>query len=197
MEISDIERIAKETHVHFVDTMWERFGWTSHPGYCKVIARPFLIHGALTVPLPDQTHIIYISTSFTYNKETTVVDTTCHESAHYLHIFGRKEVERRGVDNIPSRNIHLDEIVANLGSVIYLNDLFGQERARKFGGEEPSYTTLVAYDIFEGDKSLLTKIANLDMVKAKKLILPHLKRPLYDRSYANVKSRKSSPFAQH
>ncbi len=44
--------------------------------------------------------------------------------------------------------------------------------------KKSDYSQLLAHDIFESDRALLTKITSLDMRQARQLILPHLKRPL-------------------
>lgn len=172
MEVSEIEKIARETHVHFVDAMWERFGLSENPGYCLVTAKPMFSSGGFFYGCPDN---IWMN-DLLLDNETDIVDTACHESSHFLHPFSRKMYGDNSKK--PARDQFLSEVVAHLGTMVYLGLNYGSERINNYLGERPYNESLIAHDVFEGDRNLLTRLANVDMVKAKKLILPHLKRPL-------------------
>jgi len=134
--------------------------------------RPFLISGAFAFKRNE----IYIQERV---NPDIAFDTLYHESAHYLHSqhphFIRMKTEE---------SQYLKEIAAELGSLTYIRLNESEKRVVKFmDAGKGNHSTLVAWDILQAPKPLLTLkdiILSRNMKEAKKHFMHYLKRGLYD-----------------
>ena len=106
--------------------------------------------------------------------------TTWHESSHFLHPFWRQN--RQKLKDTPQRNYRLNEIVAELGSLIFLDENYGlsSENIRKYlaGGRKSrkfNEGELTALVIAKRNKDLFGKIVNDDMNNVRRILTPYRK----------------------
>lgn len=173
IKIEERKNLADIAHKNFVDRMWSKFGLISHPGYCLVQIMPLIsLEGFSYKPQES----IFLNDILSTQSE--IRNETYHGSAHFLDPFIR-ELHKRGVEP-SSGDVLLHETLANLATMVYLDLSEGNEVAKalpSYNGK-PTYSSLLALDIFEENKDLLSELAYMSMRKAKKIILPHLKRRL-------------------
>ena len=158
-------------HREFVDKMFPHFGLTVKPEYALVAVRPLLSDGGWGI---DEKGKPIIKVNDILNAEESRF-TIYHESSHHLHPQARKWQR-----NVSEENRTLGEIIAHLGSLVFLQTYNkGDELEKYISSGEGTYGFLLAHDIFRGDKSILAKIANMNMRDAEKLFGKHLQRPIY------------------
>lgn len=174
----DRASIAELFHRQFVDEMWPRFGLTAHPGYALIEILPLFAEGFNDKPVPT----IFLADHLTAYQ---IKNLTYHGSGHFLDPFRRK-LWKKYRKEISKSDYFFGEIVANLATRIYLSFSEGNEAAVQpalyetslESREEPCYCEMLSLDLFESDKSILEKLANIGPKEARKLILPHLKQRL-------------------
>ena len=113
--------IALEIHRDFIDKMYPLFGLDKHPEYCVIEIKPLISLGGIIYGKLDRPDRIIMNDSYLHWQE--VRNTSCHESAHILHPFARREYERTKRRS-NKRNCFLGEIVAHLGSLVYLEKIY-------------------------------------------------------------------------
>lgn len=173
IRIEERKNIAERVHKNFVNAMWQKFGLTSHPGYCLVKIVPLLSLGGFSYA-PEE-NILLNDLLYTLSE---IRNETYHETAHFLDPFNRDQYKRRVEPS--SGDILLHETLANLATMVYLDLSEGNETAKAFPSYNgrPTYSSLLALDIFEKNKDILSELAYMSMRKARKIILPYLRRPL-------------------
>ena len=169
------QMVAEEEHRKFVDSMYPRFGLKNHPGYCE-IKRPLFNPGCL-VETDDGQIKMFLNDDI---EEDAFKYTTWHESSHFLHPFWRQN--RQKLKDTPQRNYRLNEIVAELGSLIFLDENYGlsSENIRKYlaGGRKSrkfNEGELTALVIAKRNKDLFGKIVNDDMNNVRRILTPYRK----------------------
>ncbi len=171
--ILERKNIAEIFHKKFVDVMWQKFKLSSHPGYCLVKFVPLFSLGGFSYK-PEET--IYLNDIL--DNPLEIRNETYHETAHFLDPFNRDSYKRKIEPTSGDRLLH--ETLANLATMIYLDLSEGNESAKSFPSYngKPTYSGLLALDLFEGKKDILLEVAPLNLRKSRRLILPYLRRPL-------------------
>ena len=165
--MQSFQTTALAAHHNFVDSMYLNFGLTDHPSYCTIVIVPLLYSLGGFSYNPDTVHL---NQDFEHRHE--IILTTYHESGHFLSPFSRRQYLARKKTTL--ENNLLEEIVSNLGTLVYLDTIHSELNFEK----SPTYSQLLAYDLFLSDKTLLGTLANISMKKAEKIIIPHLRRIL-------------------
>ena len=148
------QRLAEEEHVKFVDFMYENFGLEKNPGYCGIIIRPLMTSGSLS--LKENLLQIHINKDCKSTEEIRF--TTWHDSSHYLHyLTNPSEIENKIGDNIV-----LKETIADLGALIYLNEIenLSLENVKRFYPKFERDTSFIfALKIARSKPELLERLA--------------------------------------
>lgn len=173
IRIEERKSLAERVHRNFVDEMWSKFRLPSHPGYCLVQIVPLISLGGFSYE--PQESVFLNDVLYTALE---IKNETYHETAHFLDPFNRRLYQQGMKPTLG--DILLHETIANLATMIYLDLSEGNEVAKSFPFYigRPTYSSLLALDLFGGDKDLLSELANVSMKKARKIITPHLKRSL-------------------
>ncbi len=109
----EMQRLAETEHQKFVDFMHPLYGLESHPGYCPVKIKHMLLADSC---LNGGDYEIYINPSENLGE---ISYTTWHESSHYLHY----SINPSELNNQNGNNIILKETLADLGALVYLENL--------------------------------------------------------------------------
>lgn len=111
--------ITHNVHKHFVDTMRERFHSTSED-YCEIQLLNMLSSGGYNY----EPHDILFMNEFQTSEEQ-VIAVAAHESSHFLHEYARQLYNQGGLEALDTdRRSWVGEVVANLGTMIYLDENF-------------------------------------------------------------------------
>ncbi|MEK6760833.1 MAG: hypothetical protein AABX93_02830 [Nanoarchaeota archaeon] len=174
---------CENEHRRFVDFMYSRYGLDEHPGYCEVRMREMFPsgtyeHNPLLINLSEDGFTTIPSHLFT----------TAHESSHFLHDkINSKRFEKTMADKNYAEYF-VDEVIANLGAFIYLDEQRGglsQRRIRGFAGKDVKRDKreLVPLIIAIKDKSILVKIVDKNTHDAIQIIKPFMREArLYAKS---------------
>ena len=159
-------KLAEEIHRTFIDRMFSQFGISEHPGYCDVHLKPLLCDGGFLYNTSRD--LIYLSDIIDGSSE--IVETASHESGHFLHRFARRyyQQHKKGLEG---QDYLLGEIIAHLGSIIFLNDIKDTTTLSYLLNDSPCYAGIIASKLYSHNKNILPRLTNISMIQAQPIIV--------------------------
>ena len=166
----------KSTHHSFLSFMWGEFGLRRKPRATVIVPvageesglviqnrRITIATGEVDSSLRDDIEYKKWIFEAAYH--------TAHESGHYLHAFANPKVmSKKWVARYERKKDEwvLDEVVADMSSIIYLGELGKKREARRF--VENDKLRRIALGVYEEDKDLLPFLVTMDAREARDVI---------------------------